>query len=126
MKFLQKILMPQIIQEQPIRLTDTQQSVLVSVYAAATPELAYDQTVGAENIVHASTGLQKAELINIDQSTKRAGVTDAGQQMLFDINYIDDIGELTEIGRQALDRYHDIKHDFITATESFKILKSIM
>lgn len=110
------------------RLTDTQKSVLLGVYAAPTPELAYESTIGSDNVAQAAQILRSMGLITIDSVGSRAGVTDDGQQSLTNINLIDDMGELTDEGQQTLDQHSNVKSEFQDATESvnYPILQKLI
>lgn len=110
------------------RLTNTQKSVLLSIYAAPTPETAYDTTTGSENVTQARQQLRSLGLINVDDNNSRAGVTDTGQETLVNNNLIDDTGQLTEEGQQLLDQENKIKDDFENATEAvtFSVLKTLI
>lgn len=124
MKFFQKLVS---LNEAPLppqdtgptaRLTDTQKSVLLGIYAAPTPEMAYDSTTGSENVAQAKNQLRSMGLINVDDRGHRAGVTDEGQQALANNNLIDDMGQLTDEGQQTLDQQTQVKDEFENATES--------
>ncbi len=110
------------------RLTETQKSVLLSIYAAPTPETAYDATTGSENVTQARQQLRSMGLVAVDDSTSRAGVTDEGQQALANTNLIDDTGQVTEEGQQVLDQQTQVKTDFENATESvgYPILQKLI
>ncbi len=110
------------------RLTDTQKSVLISIYAAPTPELAYNATTGSENVSQAAQQLRSMGLINIDTNGSRAGVTDDGQESLSNNNLIDDTGQVTDEGQQMLDQQNSVKDEFQDATESvaYPILKTLI
>lgn len=127
MKFLQELTafssVPPMGDDSPaasVRLTDTQKSVLLGVYAAPTPELAYEATTGSENVSQAAQLLRSMGLINVDSEGSRAGVTDNGQTALANVNLIDDTGELTDEGQQLLDQQNQIKAEFQNATEAVK------
>lgn len=111
-----------------VRLTNTQKSVLLGIYAAATPEMAYEVTTGSENVSQAAQQLRSMGLINIDSSGARAGVTDAGQEALANNNLIDDTGQVTEEGQQMLDQQNQVKDEFQDATESvaYPVLKALI
>lgn len=121
MKFLKELLgMSQPQEASAVRLTDTQKSVLISIYAAPTPETAYDTTTGSENVTLARQQLRSLGLIAVDDGASRAGVTDAGQEALTNNNLIDDMGQLTDEGTKTLEREQAIKDEFENATESLK------
>lgn len=111
-----------------VRLTDTQKSVLVSIYAAPTAETAYDTTTGSENVIQARQQLRGMGLINVDDSGQRAGITDAGQEMLVNNNLIDETGQLTDEGTGMVDQTDTVKSEFKNATESvtFSVLKTLI
>lgn len=106
------------------RLTDTQQSVLLSIYAAPTPEAAYGATTGAENVETAKNALRAGSLINVDDAGKRAGVTDDGQKALVNNGLVDETGNLTDVGQEKLEQADQVKTDF--TNESFKLLKTLI
>lgn len=110
------------------RLTDTQKSVLLSIYAAPTPELAYEATTGSENVSQAAQQLRSMGLINIDTNGARAGVTDAGQEALANNNLVDETGQVTEEGQEVLDQQNAVKDEFQDATEAvaYPVLKTLI
>lgn len=110
------------------RLTFTQKCVLAAIYAAPTPELAYDAMTGSDNVSEAGKQLRGMGLIMVDSIAGRAGVTDSGQTMLANNNLIDDIGELTEEGQKCVEEHKRIKVEFENATESvaFSVLKDLI
>ncbi|QDJ96403.1 hypothetical protein Xoosp13_217 [Xanthomonas phage Xoo-sp13] len=67
-------------------------------------------------------------LVNIDDTGKRAGVTDAGQETLVNNNLIDDTGQLTDEGTSMIDQTDTVKDEFKNATESVKysVLKTLI
>lgn len=107
MKLLQTLLNhtnkhDQTITENTIRLTNTQKEVLLSIYVAPTPELAFDATTGEVNIRQAALQLREFGMVNIDENENRAGVTDEGQAELQNNSLIDDLGEVTPEGERFL------------------------
>lgn len=110
------------------RLTDTQKSVLLGIYAAPTPEMAYEVTTGSDNVSQAAQQLRGMGLINVDSSGARAGVTDGGQEALVNNNLIDDTGQVTDEGQQVLSQEAQVKDEFQDATESvaYPILKALI
>lgn len=105
------------------RLTDTQKLVLVNVYAAATPEMAYDTVAGAPNTVAARNQLRSAGLIVVDDNSSRAGVTDQGQLALSNNNLIDETGQLTEEGSNLLKSTQQEKRMY--TNEGYKIIDKL-
>lgn len=107
MKLLQTLLnhtnkSSQPIIENAIRLTNTQKEVLLSIYVAPTPELAFDATTGEVNVRQAALQLREFGMVNIDEDENRAGVTDEGQTELQNNSLIDDLGEVTPEGERVL------------------------
>lgn len=105
------------------RLTDTQKLVLVNVYAAATPEMAYDTVTGAPNLVAARNQLRASGLIVVDDQSSRAGITDQGQVALSNNNLIDDTGQLTEEGNTLLQSTQQEKRMY--TNEGYKIIDKL-
>lgn len=128
MKFIQELagFVPQ--GQTNVRLTDTQKSVLLSIYAAPTPETAYDTTTGSENVSQARNQLRSMGLVAVDDNSNRAGVTDEGQTALANNNLIDDTGQLTDEGQQVLSQQTAIKDEFENATESvaYPVLRTLI
>lgn len=120
MKFLKELLKRSEtpVVENAVRLTNTQKAVLLSIYAAPTPELAYDTTTGAENVRQAAIQLRNFGMIHLDSENNRAGVTDEGQTALQNNSLIDDIGEVTEEGEEMLAFTTTAEEEFENAMES--------
>lgn len=132
MKFLQELTAfstaPVLGDNTTSRLTNTQKSVLLSIYTAATPEMAYEAMTGSDNVAQAGQQLRSMGLINVDSSGSRAGVTDTGQEALTNNNLVDDTGQVTEEGQQMVDQQTQVKADFENATESvaYPILRNLI
>ena len=128
MKFIQELagFVPQ--GQTNVRLTDTQKSVLLSIYAAPTPETAYDTTTGSENVSQARNQLRSMGLVAVDDNSNRAGVTDEGQTARANNNLIDDTGQLTDEGQQVLSQQTAVKDEFENATESvaYPVLRTLI
>lgn len=83
-----------------INLIDTQKTVLAICAVSATPEQAYETTIGNPNLVSARNLLLKLGYINMNQN--QLALTEKGQNALVEYNLIDDVGELTTTGQNYL------------------------
>lgn len=110
------------------RLTDTQKTVLLGIYTAPTPEMAYETMTGSENVTEAGKQLRNMGLINVDSNGGRAGITDRGQETLANNNLIDDTGQMTEEGQKVIDQQQAVKTEFEDATEAvaYPVLKKLI
>lgn len=115
-------LLPQLITEAETRLTDTQQGVLVSIYAAPTVEVAYEATTGDESVSTASEFLLRHGLI--EANSTQARVTSLGADALESNGLIDANGEVTEAGRAKVDALAQHKQRFIESLIPFRLFKS--
>lgn len=95
MKFLNELLDPN-----SVRLNHMQQGVLAIIFNSPTPQLAYDNSSGAENVVKSREFLKKMGLINV--SGNSVSLTDAGDEAVKAYNISDDNGELTEYGENLV------------------------
>lgn len=116
-------LVEQIVDGAQARLTDTQKIVLTNIYAAPTPETAYDSVTGHQNLVVARNQLRSMNLVVVDDTDSRAGITDEGYTALSNNNLIDDIGELTEEGNSLLIK---ATPNTEVVREQFTLLKTII
>lgn len=106
-------------------LTDTQKIVLTSVYAAATPQVAYESTIGAQNVVNARDTLRRLGLLAVSDSQGMARCTSEGEIALENIAAIDEMGELTDYGNELAGKIETIKLVFNESLLPFRTLKSI-
>ncbi len=105
------------------RLTNTQQAVLLSCYAAQTPELAYEATTGDEKITQSADFLIRHGLIQRGEGQVR--VTSAGSDMLESNGLIDASGEVTETGIELLEKLEQHKVQFAESLIPYRTLKSL-
>ena len=96
-----------------VRLTETQQMVLAAIFASATPELAYEITLGAENTVLASHFLAKRGLISL--TVTGATLTEAGMRIMEMYDLIDETGQLSEKGQKFQDALQKLKASYMEA-----------
>ena len=115
-------LLSQLLTESDVRLTDTQQGLLVSIYAAPTAELAFEATTGDENITSAKEFLARHGLIEINSTQAR--VTSSGSDVLEQNGLIDATGEITEDGKAQVDGLQQRRQAFQESLIPFRMLKS--
>lgn len=103
-------------------LTDTQKIVLTTIYASATAQVAYESTIGAQNIVNARDTLRRLGLVAVSDSQKVARCTTEGESALENISAIDEMGELTDYGNELASKIEQLKLSFNESLLPFKIL----
>ena len=99
MQFLRELIDPN-----TVSLTNTQQGVLILIKMAATPEVGYESTNGAEQTVYARNSLRTLGLIKVGGN--KAVLTQTGQQVLVNYNLTDQSGQLTDNGNEVLTNYN--------------------
>ena len=102
-------------------LTDNQKGLLIAIYSSATPQQAFDMSVGSYNTTSAKNELIRLGLIV--ENGNQLMLTTAGNNALNSNNLIDDEGEITEEGTAQLNAYTKNKQTFINL-ESFDMIKS--
>ena len=92
-----------------IRLTTIQQGVLLSIFLAKTPELAYAETVGSERRVAATELLHNTGLIK--RSAEEAAVTSDGYDLLISSGLISpDTDRITDDGEDAVNNFRELDY----------------
>lgn len=81
------------------RLTQTQQEVLALSFASPTPQIAYNQTVGAENLYSARGSLEEWGFVDI--SNNAVHLTDKGKDALTSYGIVVN-NELTDYGEKLI------------------------
>lgn len=105
-----------------VRLTDTQKAVLLSIFSAQTPELAYESTTGNMSVTNARDYLLKMGLVIA--GTGQLKTTGAGSDVLEDSGLLDQSGEVTENGTKMIDAFNDQKRKFLESLVPFRTLKN--
>lgn len=105
-----------------IRLTDTQKAVLLSIFSAQTPELAYESTTGNISVTNARDYLLKTGLIIAGTGQLKA--TGSGSDVLEDSGLLDPNGEVTELGTNMIDSFNEQKKRFLESLIPFRSLKN--
>lgn len=116
-------ILAEVIDPSMIRLTNTQKAVLASIYAAQTPELAYEAATGSEAITGAKDFLLRHSLIR--QGEMQLAVTSDGAEVLENNGIIDATGELTDIGNQYIDKLNQHRHEFQESLIPYRTLKKL-
>lgn len=109
--------------EARLKLDDTQKAAIAYIHTAPTPQMAYSLVSGARNSVAARDMLDLAGYVVIDEPNKIAKLTPEGEEVLTTENLIDDMGDLTDRGKQLLDQYMEDRKTW-KKFESFKYVES--
>jgi hypothetical protein len=110
-------------EESFIRLTQTQQAVLVSIFVAQTPELAYEVATGDTRITTSRDFLIRHGLIEVGNGQLR--VTSSGSDMLESCGLMDATGEVTERGTELVAKLEQHKREFNESLIPYRTLKSL-
>lgn len=105
-----------------VRLTDTQKAVLLSIFSAQTPELAYESTTGNISVTNARDYLLKTGLVIAAPGQLKA--TGSGSDVLEDSGLLDPSGEVTEDGTKLMDAFNEQKRKFLESLTPFRTLKN--
>lgn len=105
MKLLNELLDPK-----SVRLNNTQQGTLAIIFNSPTPQTAYNNTSGADNVVASRNFLEKMGIVKV--SNNAVQLTDFGNQAVKAYNIADDTGELTEYGKQLIDDTIEDKNEW--------------
>jgi predicted transcriptional regulator len=86
----------------PIKLTQTQKVVMLTIKTASSSRVAYHEITNTENDIGATDILVDLELIEINDQSGTVEITDKGLQVLKDEQLIDDSDQLTTMGQKLL------------------------
>lgn len=100
----------QVLEAAPYRLTSTQQEVIATISASATPVAAYDATSGSQNLLNARKALETLGAVSI--SGNGVELTQRGQQYALDYDIVDETGELTENGQELVSNAEEDKGEW--------------
>ena len=106
-----------------IRLTNTQKAVLLNIYSAQTPELAFDSTTGTLSSMNARNFLIKNALVQLNGNQLR--ITTAGSDVLENNGLLDETGQITDIGQQLHDAYEQQSQQYAESLIPFRLLKML-
>lgn len=99
MSILQEIINPN-----TVNLTNAQQGVLITIKLSPTPEVAYQSTNGAQQLVYARNTLRMLGLLRVGDN--KTVLTDSGSQVLINYNLVDETGQLTQRGQQIMSNFN--------------------
>jgi hypothetical protein len=107
-----------------LRLTDMQRSVLLTIFIAQTPELAYDAATGSEHIIEARDFLVRNSLITA--SSNKAETTSRGYDVLVANGLIDEQDNVTEQGKRLSDWFEKEKQQVRESLIPYRFLKQLV
>lgn len=107
-----------------MRLTDIQKAVLLTIFVAETPGVAYEASSGDIYITYARDYLRKAGLIEI--SGIEAKVTVTGYEVLISNGLVQQgSDELTERGTELMSWFEQEKQELLESKILFRTLKKL-
>jgi len=112
-------LLTELLDGRTAQLTHTQLSVLILMKQSASPELAYEATVGTRNINTASDILKNLGIISIRNN--KAEITPTGHELLKSQALFDDEDNLTERGQEILNDFNRSN----TVAEAYSLIKQL-
>lgn len=107
-----------------LRLTDIQKAVLLTVFVAQTPQLAFEATTGSEHIIQSRDFLAQNSLITL--SSNAAKITSFGLDTLIANGLIDEMEQVTELGQKLLEWFEVEKRELMESKIPFRHIKSLM
>ena len=111
----------QILYENDLNLDNTEKAVIASMAISPSEEMAYAVLSGARNSVSASNALERAGYIEVDERSKRARLTPRGEEVLTSQNLTDEMGELTDRGKELVDTYRKDRDEW----QQFESIRSL-
>lgn len=85
-----------------INLSEMQKVVLVKVLNSSSPNMAYNELTKNIKLITSRDILSKLGIINYDLNKEEVRLTNKGFKIMTDNGLIDNIGELTDIGKKYL------------------------
>lgn len=113
----------EVIDPSQIRLSNTQKAVLVSIYSAQTPELAYEAATGSEAITSAKDFLLRHLLIR--EGNGQLATTSEGLEVLENNGLVDETGEITENGKKLIEALNVHRQEFMESLIPYRTIKSL-
>jgi predicted methyltransferase len=117
MKLLNELVNPNTIQ-----LTNTQMGVLCIIKTSPTPEVAYENITGTENVMSATQLLQKLGIVSINGNA--AYLTQTGEEIVLKYDLVDETGKLTERGKGVMETLEADKQQY-QMSEAFSLIKTL-
>ena len=112
----------QILHEKTMNLDNTEKAVIASMAISPSEEMAYAVLIGARNSVAARKTLQAGGFINVDDASKKASLTQRGEEVLVADNLTDETGELTDRGQEIVKTFRGDRDEW-RQFESIRSLK---
>ena len=100
------------LKENELRLDNTEKAIIVSMEVAPTERMAYAVLTGARNAVTSREQLEIGGFINVNDNDKTATLTNKGRDILTSENLVDEMGELTDRGKELMSRYRQDKDEW--------------
>lgn len=106
-------------------LSELQRLVLSAIAASPSPEMAYQTTVGAENIVTTRRSLRSMGLIAVSDAEKKAAVTQAGDDVMLAAGLIDETGAFSEEASGSIEKLEQIKDEFNESMKPYSFISKL-
>lgn len=106
------------------RLTDIQKSVLLLVFSAQTPRIAFDDTNGSQYISVARDFLYRNGLITVTVNSVK--LTSSGYQSLIENGLIDETDRVTDLGIELTDKFNQMRIQIAEDAIPFKTFRKIL
>ena len=106
-------------------LSELQRLVLSAIAASPTPELAYQATIGAENIVSARQSLRTMGLIAVSDSQRKAALTQSGDDVMIAAGLVDETGNFSEEAQNSITKLEQIKYQFNESLRPFSFISKL-
>lgn len=107
-----------------MRLTDIQKAVLLTIFVAETPGVAFEASSGDIYITYARDYLRRAGLVEVSSSA--AKVTTVGYEVLLSNGLVQpDSDELTDTGTEIMAWFEQEKRQLQESKIPFKTLKKL-
>lgn len=107
-----------------LRLTDIQKAVLLTIFIAQTPQLAFEATTGSRHIIQSRDFLVATSLITV--SNDGAKITGSGLEVLTANGLIDETEQLTELAQKLMDWFDEQKRALMESKTPFGHIKNML
>jgi hypothetical protein len=104
-------------------LTDAQKGMLVTVFASATPQQAFDMASGSPNTIQAKDELVRLGLVQ--QSANQLALSPSGKDALYNNNLVDQTGQLTPEGETQLKDFETNKQEYVNL-EAYQLILTML
>lgn len=107
----------------PLRLTEVQKGVLLTIFVAQTPQLAFEATIGTERLTLAQKFLEMNSLV--DMNGDGITITPNGYDMLLSNGLIDENDEVTTIGTESVELIEKEKQNVLEANINLRFIRDL-